>query len=98
MTFAINPMDVIRTRVYNQPRDTSGVGLLYAGVQDALGKIVRSEGVAALYKGLVAHFARVGPYTVLSFTFIGELQRLLRRRKAEELRSEWRGAAGTKQR
>jgi solute carrier family 25 protein 34/35 len=89
MTVAINPMDVIRTRMYNQPRDANGVGTLYSGVSDALVKISKSEGVGALYKGVVPHFVRVGPYTVLSFIIIGELQRLIRSRKTDELRRAW---------
>ena len=75
--------------MYNQPRDAKGTGMLYTGVYHALVKISSSEGIGALYKGVVPHFVRVGPYTVLSFIFIGELQRLLRRRKADELQQEW---------
>ena len=74
--YSINPMDVTRTRLYNQPVNSlTGRGSLYHSIPDALSKIVRNEGPLALYKGVVAHYFRVGPYIVLSFVFIGLLRR-----------------------
>ena len=66
-----------------------GKGALYSNAADAAVKIASKEGVGAFYKGLVAHFMRVGPYTVLAFIFIGQLQRWFREAKATELRREW---------
>lgn len=73
-TYSINPMDVARTRLYNQPV-VSGRGTLYHSIPDAFSKIIRNEGFLALYKGVVAHYFRVGPYIVLSFVFIGIFRR-----------------------
>jgi solute carrier family 25 protein 34/35 len=84
LTLVTCPTDVVRTRIYNQPRDVHGRGVLYSSVRHALAKIFETEGVRGLYKGLLPRFLRVGPYTVLSFVFIGGLQRFLRRRKGLE--------------
>ena len=88
-TIAMNPVDVVRTRLYNQPRDGGGRGTLYGGtgsVVEAVRRIVRTEGAwGGLYKGTTAHWLRVGPYTVLSFVFIG-----IMRRRLEEWRATGR--------
>lgn len=86
--YAINPFDVIRTRIYNQPVDTSGKGVLYNGMIDAATKIAKTEGVLAFWKGALAHYARAGPHTVLTFIFIGKLRRTWREMKERELTSQ----------
>jgi solute carrier family 25 protein 34/35 len=72
----INPVDVVRTRLYSQPLDEAGAGKLYAGAVDAVRKIVAIEGPLAFYKGVTAHFIRVGPHVVITFMFINSLKRL----------------------
>lgn len=44
--------------MYNQ------TGNLYKGVFDCLYKTIRTEGLLAIYKGYVAHLARILPHTV----------------------------------
>ena len=46
----INPVDVVRTRLYSQPLDSSGAGTLYRGATDCVGKILAVEGPLAFYK------------------------------------------------
>ncbi|KAI8997739.1 mitochondrial carrier domain-containing protein [Pilobolus umbonatus] len=58
--FAMNPFDVISTRMYNQGVDSNGKGLLYKSPTDAFVKIVKIEGVRGLYKGFLAHYLRIG--------------------------------------
>lgn len=72
---AINPMDVVRTRLYSQPTDASGVGTLYKSAFDCASKILTIEGAPAFYKGASANFVRVGPHTILTFVFIGWMRR-----------------------
>ena len=73
---AINPIDVVRTRLYNQPLDAAGRGTLYTkGGFDAAVKIARSESLAAFYKGFVPHSLRVGPHIVITMTILGSLRR-----------------------
>ena len=50
--------DTIMSRMYNQ------TGNLYKGVFDCLYKTVTTEGVLAIYKGYLAHLARILPHTV----------------------------------
>jgi solute carrier family 25 protein 34/35 len=58
---AMNPFDVISTRVYNQGHDPiTGSGKLYRGSLDCFIKTIRAEGIAGLYKGIGAHYLRVG--------------------------------------
>ena len=73
----INPVDVVRTRLYSQPLDAHGAGVLYESAVDCSRKIVAIEGPQAFYKGFTAHFFRVGPHVVLTFMFINSMKRLV---------------------
>ncbi|KAI8907819.1 mitochondrial carrier domain-containing protein [Gorgonomyces haynaldii] len=57
----MNPIDVVRTRFYNQPY-LNGKGQLYTSGIDAISKIVKHEGLTAFYKGFLTHFLRIGPH------------------------------------
>ena len=57
----MNPIDVVRTRYYNQEY-VNGKGTLYTSGIDACQKIVKKEGVQAFYKGFIPHFLRIGPH------------------------------------
>ncbi|KAI8924735.1 mitochondrial carrier domain-containing protein, partial [Entophlyctis helioformis] len=57
----MNPIDVVRTRYYNQPY-VNGKGELYSSGVDAVKKIVKYEGASAFYKGFWSHFLRIGPH------------------------------------
>ncbi|GBP68755.1 Solute carrier family 25 member 35 [Eumeta japonica] len=65
MTLCLNPFDVAATRLSNQPVDGQNRGTLYKGTTDCFMKILRSEGVMGIYKGVVANYLRLGPHTVL---------------------------------
>lgn len=75
LSFCMNPVDNIRTRLYNQPKGPDGAGTLYSGMRDALVKTVRQEGLGALTKGLMGNISRQGPHMVLVFSFKGLLER-----------------------
>eukprot|EP00026_Physarum_polycephalum_P012727 Phypoly_transcript_13054.p1 GENE.Phypoly_transcript_13054~~Phypoly_transcript_13054.p1 ORF type:complete len:343 (+),score=21.81 Phypoly_transcript_13054:70-1029(+) len=68
-TTAMNPVDVARTRIYNQKVSADGKGMYYTGLADCVIKTVRAEGFFALYKGYAAHYLRLGPHTILVFVF-----------------------------
>ena len=70
----VNPVDVLRTRLYNQPFGTGGVGLRYSGGIDAAAKLLRAEGPFAFYKGAGAHFARLGPHMLFVFVIFEQLK------------------------
>ena len=67
----VNPVDVVRTRIYNAPKDR-----LYASGIDAAQQLVRSEGVLAFYKGSLTHFLRLGPHMVLVFGILEQLKKI----------------------
>lgn len=61
VALAMNPFDVLSTRLYNQGVDpVTGKGLLYKNPVDCFAKLIRTEGVRGLYKGFFAHFLRIG--------------------------------------
>lgn len=77
LSVCMNPVDNVRTRLYNQPKNPDGTGKLYKSMSDALRKIARVEGTFALFKGLAGNIARQGPHMCLVFTFKGILERQL---------------------
>ncbi|KAL1508505.1 hypothetical protein AB1Y20_004606 [Prymnesium parvum] len=83
-TVAINPIDVVRVRLYSQPTLPNGAGALYRGSFHCFYQIASTEGLLALWKGVGAAFLRIGPHTVLTFTFIGALRRSERRWRARD--------------
>tara|TARA_B110001452_G_scaffold172073_1_gene144124 strand:+ start:632 stop:1534 length:903 start_codon:yes stop_codon:yes gene_type:complete len=66
----VNPVDVIRTRLYNAPPGRYASGL------DAATQLVTSEGASAFYKGALTHYLRLGPHMVLVFSLLEQLKRL----------------------
>ncbi|KAK4511571.1 uncharacterized protein ATC70_012787 [Mucor velutinosus] len=74
---AMNPFDVISTRMYNQGVDpVTGKGVLYKSPVDCFVKMVKIEGVRGLYKGFLAHYLRIGPHTTLMFVFMEQLKKI----------------------
>lgn len=53
------PFDVLRRRF--QVNTMSGMGYQYAGIFDAIRRIVRTEGPRGLYKGIVPNLLKVAP-------------------------------------
>ncbi|KAJ2139679.1 Mitochondrial oxaloacetate carrier protein [Coemansia sp. RSA 353] len=72
---AMNPFDVVSTRMYNQ-KTVNGQGALYRNPFQCFYKTVASEGVLSLYKGFLAHYLRLGPHTILMFVFVEQIKAL----------------------
>jgi len=73
VTLAMNPADVVSTRMYNQPvRDNKNV--LYKNVVDCAIQIAKTEGFMGFYKGFLPHYLRLGPHTILTFIFWEQLK------------------------
>ncbi|XP_050310180.1 solute carrier family 25 member 35-like [Anthonomus grandis grandis] len=68
-TVCINPFDVVSTRLFNQAVDANGRGVLYSGVVDCFGKILKTEGFLGLYKGVVANYMRLAPHAMFCLLF-----------------------------
>ncbi|UIZ26381.1 hypothetical protein KXD40_002477 [Peronospora effusa] len=75
VTTAMNPMDVVSTRIYSQ-KVVNGKGKLYSGVMDCIVKTLKSEGIRGFYKGWAAHYMRLGPHTIFTFIFWEEVKKI----------------------
>jgi solute carrier family 25 oxoglutarate transporter 11 len=51
----------------------------YKGAVDVLGRVVRNEGILALWKGFTPYYARIGPHTVLTFIFLEQMNTFYKR-------------------
>ena len=72
----MNPVDVARTRYYNQ-KYVDGKGVTYSSGLHAAKAILKKEGALAFYTGFTSHFLRIGPHFILTFLFLGVLRRNL---------------------
>jgi len=70
----MTPFDVVSTRLYNQPTDAAGRGLLYRGIAECFMRTFATEGIWGFYKGCGALFFRLGPHTVLTLVFWNQMQ------------------------
>jgi solute carrier family 25 citrate transporter 1 len=77
------PLDVIKTRLMAQERKTSAPTsqsptsqsqLRYRGMTHAFRVIVREEGFAALYKGLLPRLMRIAPGQAITWTVVMQVQ------------------------
>ncbi|CAK4072265.1 unnamed protein product [Aphanomyces euteiches] len=75
VTTAMNPFDVVSTRLYSQ-KVVDGKGVLYSGVIDCFRKTFGAEGVRGLFKGWTAHYMRLGPHTIFTFVFWEQAKRI----------------------
>lgn len=71
-TIASMPVDIAKTRIQNMKTLPEGKPE-YRGTIDVLGKIIRQEGLLALWKGFTPYYCRLGPHTVLTFIFLEQM-------------------------
>lgn len=71
-TAASLPVDIAKTRIQNM-KVAPGEQPPYKNTIDVILKVVRHEGVFALWKGFTAYYARLGPHTVLTFIILEQL-------------------------
>lgn len=70
-TAASMPVDIAKTRIQNMKMIDGKPE--YTGSADVLIKVVKSEGIFALWKGFTPYYARLGPHTVLTFIFLEQM-------------------------
>jgi solute carrier family 25 uncoupling protein 27 len=63
------PLDVVKTRLMNDPR-------AYKGPNDALAQLLRTEGLASMYKGFIPTYKRQGLFNLIFWLALEELQKL----------------------
>ncbi|KAF2074568.1 hypothetical protein CYY_004114 [Polysphondylium violaceum] len=73
---ATSPVDLIKTRIMNQPIDQHGNGTLYKSSFDCLVKTFKAEGIKGLYKGFIPNWLRIGPHTIVTFIVFEYLRKL----------------------
>lgn len=72
-TAASMPVDIAKTRIQNQ-KYVDGKPE-YKGAVDVIGKVIKNEGVTALWKGFTPYYFRLGPHTVLTFIFLEQMNK-----------------------
>jgi len=70
-TAASMPVDIAKTRIQNM-KIIDGKPE-YRNAFDVWGKVIRSEGIFALWKGFTPYYMRLGPHTVLTFVFLEQM-------------------------
>jgi len=75
-TLGTQPIDVMKTRMMNQPFDENGVGVLYRSSMDCMIKTVKTEGMTACWKGTIPTFFRSGPWLIVFWCTYEQLKRL----------------------
>ena len=75
-----NPLDCIKTRVYNNPRGPDGKPL-YKGPLDVAVKMVRHEGILSFWKGVVPLWIHVSAFSIAVFVTYDMLRLQLRKLK-----------------
>jgi len=71
-----SPVDVIKTRLMNQPVDANGKGKLYDNSFHCLVQIIKTEGPQGLFKGFIPNWMRLGPHTIVCFIVYEQLRRI----------------------
>jgi solute carrier family 25 protein 14/30 len=76
-TAASNPIDVIKSRMMNQRVNLGNTQVhIYANSLDCLLITLRTEGPAALYRGFIPAYLRLGPWNIIFFVTYEKLKRV----------------------
>lgn len=70
------PADVIKTRLMNQTHSMVDPSMRYKGFSDAYFRILREEGIAALYKGIVPRLMRLAPGQGITWIMVEKVNTL----------------------
>lgn len=75
--FLGTPADVVKTRCMNQQCDPlTGRGLVYRSSFDCFGKVVREEGVRALWRGCFLNWLRMAPWSLTFYLSFEHLRKV----------------------
>jgi hypothetical protein len=72
MALATSPVDILKTRLMNQPVDNK----LYSGIFDCARKVYINEGISGFYKGFTAQWTRMGPFTIIQLMVWERLRKI----------------------
>lgn len=79
-----NPFDVVKTRMQASQKS----GHEYSGFMDCLAKVAKTEGPAALWKGLVPRLARTPPGQAIVWAVSDQITGYLERKRLEADKQE----------
>jgi len=88
-TAASMPVDIAKTRIQNMKMIDGKPE--YSGGLDVLSKVVKREGVMALWKGFTPYYMRLGPHTVLTFIFLEQMNKTYKQRVLGETNAKGGG-------
>jgi len=74
----LTPMDVAKTRLMTQ---SSADAVQYSGVFNTLGRVLREEGVGALFRGVLPRTIYLAPLAAIVYAVYEEVARLLKKLK-----------------
>lgn len=80
-TFGTQPIDVVKSRIMDQPTDERGRGLLYRSSFDCARKTVQKEGWRALWKGTVPSLCRSVPWLIVFWVTFEALKSTVAQRR-----------------
>merc|ERR1712048_1252877 len=69
-TIASSPIDLVKSRMMNQPCDDAGNPKLYTSPLHCLKQTVANEGIRGLFAGFWPSYLRLGPHTILVFVVV----------------------------
>ena len=78
---AMQPFDLIGSRMMNQPVSADGKPVLYSSPVECFTKTIQAEGPGGLYKGVFANYVRMGPQYILTFVFFEQFMKILKDRR-----------------
>ncbi|XP_064553977.1 mitochondrial uncoupling protein 4C-like [Drosophila montana] len=75
-TILSTPVDVVKSRIMNQPFSDEGQGLRYRNALDCYYKLITQEGFFAMYKGFLPCWLRLGPLSIIFWYTFEQLRRV----------------------
>eukprot|EP01013_Petalomonas_cantuscygni_P038915 TRINITY_DN7015_c0_g1_i1.p1 TRINITY_DN7015_c0_g1~~TRINITY_DN7015_c0_g1_i1.p1 ORF type:complete len:341 (+),score=54.95 TRINITY_DN7015_c0_g1_i1:58-1080(+) len=75
-TLAMQPLDLVSSRLMNQPVSYDGIGTYYTSAGDCVRKTVSAEGWRGLYRGGLANWLRVCPQYILTFMLFEQFSKV----------------------
>ncbi|GMT18639.1 hypothetical protein PFISCL1PPCAC_9936, partial [Pristionchus fissidentatus] len=70
------PADVVKTRIMQQLRDSSGDTVAYRGSMDCLLRIIKEEGFLSLYRGFTPIYIRMAPWSLIFWVSYEKIRKL----------------------
>lgn len=77
-TLVMQPLDLVSSRLMNQPVGPNGIGTYYTGAVDCARKTFEREGMRGFWRGGLANWMRVCPQYMLTFVLVEQFRKLVK--------------------